>query len=55
MRLIERITPLRRIGTPQDLVGPMLFLISDAAAFVTGQTLYVDGGTFSQAPWPYPT
>ena len=48
------ITPLRRIGTPQDLVGPMLFFISDAAAFVTGQTLYVDGGTFSQAPWPYP-
>jgi 3-oxoacyl-[acyl-carrier protein] reductase len=33
----------------------MLFLISDAAAFVTAQTLYVDGGTFSQAPWPYPT
>ena len=48
------ITPLRRIGTPQDLVGPMLFFISEAAAFVTGQTLYVDGGTFSQAPWPYP-
>lgn len=49
------ITPLRRIGTPQDLVGPMLFLISDAASFITGQTLYVDGGVFSQAPWPYPT
>ncbi|MBI1172969.1 SDR family oxidoreductase [bacterium] len=49
------LTPLRRIGTPQDLVGPMLFLISDAASFVTGQTLYVDGGVFSQAPWPYPT
>jgi 3-oxoacyl-[acyl-carrier protein] reductase len=48
------ITPLRRIGTPQDLVGPMLFFVSEAAAFVTGQTLYVDGGTFSQAPWPYP-
>lgn len=49
------ITPLRRVGTPQDLVGPMLFLISDAACFVTGQTLFVDGGLFSQAPWPYPT
>lgn len=48
------LTPLRRIGTPQDLVGPLLFLISDAAAFVTGQTLYVDGGVFAQAPWPYP-
>jgi NAD(P)-dependent dehydrogenase (short-subunit alcohol dehydrogenase family) len=49
------ITPLRRIGTPQDLVGPLLFLISDAASFITGQTIYVDGGVFSQAPWPYPT
>ena len=49
------LTPLRRIGTPQDLTGPLLFLISDAAAFVTGQTLGVDGGVFAQAPWPYPT
>ena len=49
------LTPLRRIGTPQDLTGPLLFLISEAAGFVTGQTLWVDGGVFSQAPWPYPT
>ncbi len=47
------VTPLRRIGTPQDLIGPLLFLISDAASFVTGQTLPVDGGVFAQAPWPY--
>ena len=49
------VTPLRRVGLPQDLTGPLMFLISDAASFVTGQTLWVDGGTFSQAPWPYPT
>jgi 3-oxoacyl-[acyl-carrier protein] reductase len=49
----SRVTPLRRVGTPQDLCGPLLFLISDAAAFVTGQTLWVDGGAFSQANWPY--
>jgi 3-oxoacyl-[acyl-carrier protein] reductase len=49
------VTPLRRVGTPEDLTGPLLFLISDAAAFVTGQTLWVDGGAFSQANWPYPT
>ena len=49
------VTPLRRVGTPADLTGPLLFLISDAAAFVTGQTLWVDGGAFSQANWPYPT
>jgi NAD(P)-dependent dehydrogenase (short-subunit alcohol dehydrogenase family) len=46
------LTPLRRVGTPADLVGPILFLASDAAAFVTGQTLWVDGGVFSQAVWP---
>ena len=49
------ITPLRRIGTPQDLIGPLLFFISDAASFVTGQTLWVDGGVFSRAPWPQTT
>jgi NAD(P)-dependent dehydrogenase (short-subunit alcohol dehydrogenase family) len=33
-----------RWGTPQDLVGPALFLASDAARFVTGAVLPVDGG-----------
>ena len=47
------VTPLRRVGTPADLCGPLLFLVSDAAAFVSGQTLWVDGGVFSQATWPY--
>ena len=37
-------TPQRRIGTPADIAGAVLFLCSGAAAFVTGQTLPVDGG-----------
>jgi NAD(P)-dependent dehydrogenase (short-subunit alcohol dehydrogenase family) len=41
--IIER-TPLARWGTPEDLVGPALFLASDAARFVTGVVLPVDGG-----------
>jgi NAD(P)-dependent dehydrogenase (short-subunit alcohol dehydrogenase family) len=41
--LIAR-TPLGRYGTPDDLAGPLVFLASPAAAFVTGQILYVDGG-----------
>ena len=49
------VTPLRRIGRPEDLTGPLMFLISEAAGFVTGQTLWVDGGAFTQANWPYPT
>ncbi|KXH87460.1 SDR family oxidoreductase [Sporosarcina sp. HYO08] len=37
-------TPLGRIAMPIDIVGPVLFLASEWAAFVTGQTIYVDGG-----------
>jgi 3-oxoacyl-[acyl-carrier protein] reductase len=37
--------PLRRIGHPEDLVGPAVFLASDAAGFITGQTLLVNGGS----------
>ena len=41
---ITRRTPLGRLGTAADIVGPVLFLLSDAARFVTGQVLTVDGG-----------
>ena len=41
--ILER-TPMGRWGTPEDLVGPALFLASDAARFVTGVVLPVDGG-----------
>jgi 3-oxoacyl-[acyl-carrier protein] reductase len=41
---IVRRTPLGRLGQPRDVVGPVLFLLSDAAEFVTGQILVVDGG-----------
>ncbi len=37
-------TPLCRIGTPEDVAGAVLFLASDKADFITGQTLGVDGG-----------
>ncbi len=36
--------PLGRLGTPRDVVGAAVFLASDAADFVVGQTIYVDGG-----------
>jgi 3-oxoacyl-[acyl-carrier protein] reductase len=37
-------TPLRRIATPEDVAGPVLFLASDWSRFMTGQVLVVDGG-----------
>lgn len=37
-------TPLRRIATPEDVTGPVLFLASDWSRFMTGQVLFVDGG-----------
>jgi gluconate 5-dehydrogenase len=41
--IVSRI-PLGRVGETGDLVGPAIFLVSDAASFVTGQILGIDGG-----------
>jgi 3-oxoacyl-[acyl-carrier protein] reductase len=49
----SKLTPLGRIGTPNDVARAILFFASDAAEFVSGQTLYVDGGLFSKPAWPY--
>lgn len=38
-------TPMRRVGELDEIVGPVLFLASDAAAYITGHDLAVDGGT----------
>jgi len=48
-----RITPLRRVGTPADVANAVLFLSSEQAGFITGQTLGVDGGVFTVPNWPY--
>ncbi len=41
---LERSTPLRRVGQPQEIVGAALYLASDAASYTTGSILKVDGG-----------
>lgn len=41
---VESRTPARRLGSPEDLVGPIVFLASDEASYVTGVNLAVDGG-----------
>ena len=42
--ITESKTPAGRWGIPEDLVGPAVFLASEASDFVNGQVLYVDGG-----------
>ena len=36
--------PMGRLGTPEDLIGTLLLLLTPGGAFITGQTIYVDGG-----------
>ena len=45
-------TPLRRVAQPADIAGALLFLCSDLASYVTGQTLVVDGGVGAKFPYP---
>lgn len=47
------LTPLGRVGTPMDVGRAVVFFCMDLSDFVTGQTLYVDGGLFAKPHWPY--
>jgi NAD(P)-dependent dehydrogenase (short-subunit alcohol dehydrogenase family) len=49
LKRILRDMPLPRLGTPADLVGACLFLLSDAASWMTGQIVAVDGGQIVRA------
>jgi NAD(P)-dependent dehydrogenase (short-subunit alcohol dehydrogenase family) len=48
-----KLTPLGRVGQPSDVGRAVVFLASPAAEFITGQTIWVDGGLFSKPSWPY--
>jgi NAD(P)-dependent dehydrogenase (short-subunit alcohol dehydrogenase family) len=48
-----QITPLGRIGRPSDVGTAVVFLATNEAAFISGQTLWVDGAAFTQPRWPH--
>jgi NAD(P)-dependent dehydrogenase (short-subunit alcohol dehydrogenase family) len=50
LKNVEEGTPVRRIGVPDDIGGVAVFLASRAAAYITGQTLVVDGGITVREP-----
>ncbi|CAE7407656.1 unnamed protein product [Symbiodinium natans] len=45
---VKRVTPLSRLGEPEDTAGAVAFLCMPAAAYITGQIISVDGGLFAQ-------
>jgi NAD(P)-dependent dehydrogenase (short-subunit alcohol dehydrogenase family) len=49
----SELTPLGRIGTPRDVGLAVVFLASDAAGFITGQTIWVDGGLYTRPASPH--
>jgi NAD(P)-dependent dehydrogenase (short-subunit alcohol dehydrogenase family) len=53
-RWILNRVPLERAGHPAELVGTCLLLASDAGSFLTGQTLFVDGGALAGGRWFHP-
>jgi len=46
------LTPMRRVGQVEDVADAVSLILDSRARFITGQTLAVDGGLFSRAPWP---
>jgi NAD(P)-dependent dehydrogenase (short-subunit alcohol dehydrogenase family) len=49
----SKVTPLGRVGTPADVGKAVVFFAGEQADFVSGQTLWIDGGLFSKPHWPY--
>jgi len=47
------LTPMRRVGTLADIPPVVLFLASEGASFISGQTIGIDGALLTQAQWPY--
>jgi len=49
----SKLTPMARVGVFADIAPTVLFLASEGASFISGQTIGIDGALFARAPWPY--
>jgi len=49
----SKLTPLGRVGTVTDIGPTVVFLASEGASFISGQTIWIDGALFTKAQWPY--
>jgi NAD(P)-dependent dehydrogenase (short-subunit alcohol dehydrogenase family) len=49
----SKLTPMRRVGNPGDIARTVAFLSRDDSDFISGQTIWVDGGLFTKPQWPY--
>jgi len=49
----SKLTPLGRVGTAADIAPTVVFLASQGGAFISGQTIWIDGALFTKAQWPY--
>lgn len=49
----SKLTPMGRVGSMSDIAPLVVFLASEGASFISGQTIGIDGALFTQAPWPY--
>lgn len=49
----SKLTPLGRVGTAADIAPTVVFLASPGGAFISGQTIWIDGALFTKAQWPY--
>ena len=47
------LTPLGRVGLPEDVASLVEFLADDRASYISGQTIWVDGAAFTAPNWPY--
>ena len=50
-RQVTRLIPMRRFAKPEEIANAVYFLSSPNASYVTGQTLYVDGGSIVNSHW----